>query len=98
MWKNIKGSENMSNHSGSYMLNEVLKSLEQHKVFEILKKDDIQKLIVDILSIASAYDCNDSEILLDIGKRLKICSFCLEYGTDFQSGVCGKCNERFYSD
>ncbi len=67
----------MSNHSGSYMLNEVLTLLDQAKVFELLGREATVKLLQDIVKLAERrYDCNSGEIMLNHGRRLGICRIC----------------------
>ena len=63
----------MSNHSGSYMLNDVLKELNNEGVFKYLGEQKTQDLTIKFLKIASQYDCNPGEILEDLGSELGIC-------------------------
>jgi hypothetical protein len=41
----------MSNHSGSYMLNDVLHMLEKRSVFELLGKEQSYELILEIIKM-----------------------------------------------
>ena len=50
----------MSNHSGSYMLNEVLQLLEKRGVFASLGREKAQQLVIDILRMSDKYDCTRS--------------------------------------
>ena len=81
----------MSNHSGSRMLNRILKMLEQEAVFEHLGKDSSQIVVQKILSISNFYDCNSGEVLEEIGERLGICSCCYKVAEKFQDGLCQNC-------
>ena len=89
----------MSNHSGSYTLNEILKMLEQEAVFEHLGKDSSQTVVQKILDISNYYDCNSGEILDEIGERLGICYCCRKIAEKFQDGLCQNCyGEDFISE
>jgi hypothetical protein len=55
----------MSNHSGSYMLNEILELMEQEQIFGWLGKEKTQSLVRNITNTACRkYDCNSGEIWL----------------------------------
>lgn len=86
----------MSNHSGSYMLNDVLKILEQESVFQFLGKEKTQKLIFDVLKVSNQYDCNPGEILEDIGEKIGICYCCQNTAEEFYNGICQTCHEKSF--
>ncbi len=86
----------MSNHSGSYMLNEILKTLLSHSVFESLETEKTQSIVLALLKISNDYDCNPGEILEDIGERLGVCYCCSNAAQDFREGVCLNCYEKYY--
>ena len=81
----------MSNHSASYLLNEVLHLLEQRGVFDLLEKQRTQELVLEIIRLAGRYDCNPGEILDEIDQRLGICSYCLTSQLDLVDGICSAC-------
>ncbi|MEQ8192419.1 MAG: hypothetical protein ABRQ39_30920 [Candidatus Eremiobacterota bacterium] len=81
----------MSNHDGSYMLNEVLILLEKRGYFSHMNPVETKKFVNEILSIGNEYDCNDGEILEDIGEKLGICYYCMEYNKDIEDGLCPSC-------
>ena len=83
----------MSNHDGSYMLNEVLILLEKRGFFSCMKPSETKKFIKSILKIGNEYDCNDGEILEDIGESLGICYCCVEFTKDLDDGVCSSCRK-----
>ncbi len=84
----------MSNHSGSYMLNQVLEMLEQKGVLADLGQEKAQELLADTVRISERYDCNSGEILDGIGERVGICYDCLRPATDFDhGGMCRACDE-----
>ena len=83
----------MSNHDGSYMLNEVLHLLDRAKVFEKLGKKDSQRLLLDLIKISDQHDCNPGEILEGIGEKLGICYCCRRTAEDLEGGICGKCRK-----
>jgi recombinational DNA repair protein RecR len=81
----------MSNHAGSYLLNEVLRLLEERGVFTQLGRKEAQRLVLDIVQLSHHYDCNSGEILDEIGQRVGICSWCLAARSDLVDGVCVSC-------
>lgn len=83
----------MANHSGSYMLNDVLKRLEASTVFESLGREQAQRLVVDIVKISLEYDCRGYEVLEGIGQRLGVCDSCLKPAEELRDGVCVECSE-----
>lgn len=84
----------MSNHAGSYQLNDVLKLLHAYRFFDTLEKERILSFIKSIVEIGNAYDCNNGEILDEIGKELGICYYCINFADEIdEGGVCVKCNE-----
>jgi hypothetical protein len=84
----------MSNHAGSYLLNEVLLLLEQRGVLAQMGREAAQRLVLDILNLSRHYDCNPSEILDEVGGRLGICRWCLTAKADLIDGVCVSCRDR----
>lgn len=82
----------MSNHTGSYMLNEVLLLLEEYDFFSNLTQEEILKFAHEIVTIGCRYDCNNGEIFDEIGKRLNYCYACAELATNLDEyGVCKEC-------
>ena len=81
----------MSNHSGSHMLNDVLRVLEKESVFDLLGKEKTQDLVVGILKVSRQYDCNPDEILDEMGERVGVCYYCQKGTDEFQSGLCKDC-------
>ncbi len=83
----------MSNHSGSYMLNEIIVLMGKYKIFENLGKDETYALVRDIIEISSNYDCNRGEILDGIGRELGICYSCMKQNKIFKDGLCSECRK-----
>ena len=81
----------MSNHSGSYLLNEVLHLLDQRGVFDLLGTQRTQDLVLEIVRLSRRYDCNSGEILDEMEQRVGICSWCLTAQPDLIDGVCSAC-------
>lgn len=81
----------MSNHSGSYMLNEMLQEMIEIGIFEKLNKKDSRALLKTVLSTGDQYDCNPGEILEDIGEDFEICYCCLKFDLPLKRGICQKC-------
>jgi hypothetical protein len=49
----------MSNHTGSYMLNDIIQLLNDEQVLNIIGLEKSQQVITQIVKIASKeYDCN----------------------------------------
>jgi len=83
----------MSNHSGSYMLNNVLRTAKDIGIFEVIGKDKAREFALELTKIGNHYDCNDGEILMDIGEELNICYCCLGESDVFEEGLCKSCRE-----
>ena len=81
----------MSNHSGSYMLNEVLELLEKNGVFKFLGEDKTENFISKIIRLSDRHDCNPGEILEGIGERLGFCRCCANKTKDLEHGQCVNC-------
>lgn len=84
----------VSNHSGSYLINETLQILDNDKVFELLGKEKTLQLLLKIKSLGFEYDCNDGEILDEIGEKLNICYTCWQYKDHLDCGICEECCPR----
>lgn len=81
----------MSNHSGSYMLNEVLVLLEKKGFFAKLEPQVVHAFLSEMVGIGWNYDCNQSEILMNIGERLGVCYYCMRPAQSFEDGLCPAC-------
>jgi recombinational DNA repair protein RecR len=88
----------MSNHSGSYMLNEVLIIMENASVFEYLGKEKTRQIVFEIIKMSHRYDCNIGEILDGIGECVGICSHCYEAADEFCDDVCKECYETYFAE
>lgn len=85
----------MSNHMGSYMLNNVLHLLDEKNVFQLLGREKTLELLQGINRIGCEYDCNDGEILETIGEKLTVCYICWEYHDILEEGICHPCKEKW---
>ncbi len=82
----------MSDHSGSYMLNDVLNLLNKEQIFASIDKDKTQSLIREIVKIATRkYDCNSGEILDGLTEEFEICYGCLNSSKNLEYGLCENC-------
>lgn len=83
----------MSNHSGSYMVNDLLKLMDQEHLFEDLGMEKTQSLIRRFVGIAQAYDCNGGEILENLTDRFQPCYCCLAntQAQDLNDGLYPRC-------
>ena len=84
----------MSNHSGSYMLNEVLEVMEEEQVFAQLGREKTIHLVQKIMEMSFRHDCNNGEILDGIGARLGICRCCVKVTQELTDGLCHDCRVR----
>jgi hypothetical protein len=82
----------MSNHSGSYMLNEVLYIVKDMGIFNTAGKEEFRKFALKLVELGYKYDCNKGEILLNIGKELGVCYCCLKETDDLEDGLCKECS------
>lgn len=86
----------MSNHSGSYMLNEVLCTAKDMGIFEAIGEEKARKFALALIEIGEDYDCNNGEIFEDIGKELGLCYCCLSEAEDINdNGLCKKCRSQW---
>lgn len=82
----------MSDHSGSYMLNDIIQMLDDEQVLETIGLQKTQQVITKLVRIATRqYDCNAGEILEGHTDRLHLCYCCLANTTDLESGLCRSC-------
>jgi hypothetical protein len=82
----------MSNHSGSYMLNEIISLLNREQVFEFWGKERTQRIMLEMLSRAtSEYDCNPGEVLEGHGTTLGLCYDCKLPADNVVDDLCQKC-------
>ena len=82
----------MPNHSGSYMLNELITILRREHCFDNLTQEKQQNLIEEIVKLACyEYNCNPGEILEGHTDYFKICYYCFAKTNDLESGLCVKC-------
>ena len=84
----------MSKHDESNILNEVLLLLEDYNFFKQIGSKKTHDFVKSIVEIGDNYDCNNAEILDEIGERIGICYCCLESAQDFVNGICKKCNNE----
>lgn len=84
----------MSNHSGSYQLNEILGLLDTEKVFDFWGREKTRNLLKEMVDLAQRkYDCNSGEILEGYAERFGICYGCLSLVDELQEGLCQSCYE-----
>ena len=82
----------MSNHSGSYMLNEIISLLNREQVFDFWGKERTQRIVLEMLSRATReYDCNPGEVLEGHGATLGLCYCCKSPADNVVADLCQKC-------
>ena len=89
--------DEMSNHSGSYMLNSMLLMLEREAFFAKIGPAKTAEFLRHILSCSQRCDCNGPEILDGIGELLAICDECFMPSEDLDHGTCASCRASFPS-
>ncbi|OON96497.1 MAG: hypothetical protein ATN31_01750 [Candidatus Epulonipiscioides saccharophilum] len=84
----------MSNHTGSYMLNNVLCELSNQTFFALLPLETRRSFAKRIMNIGTRCDCNEYEILEDVGRSVGLCEHC---GTHVPVGemLCNECADYF---
>jgi hypothetical protein len=84
----------MSNHSGSYLLNEVFHMMEDANILQHLDPKIRYKFMIDVVNMgAIKYDCNPGEILDVIGECYRICYSCLQECDIAEYGLCKECGQ-----
>lgn len=81
----------MSNHSGSYMLNNLLTMLERESYFARIGPDKTAEFVNEVVGLAIDYDGNPGEVLERIGERLGICYQCRRRSDLLKHGACPSC-------
>ena len=82
----------MSNHDGSYLINDILFLLDNYQVFKLLGKEKTLQFLASIRKIGCEHDCNAGEILEKIGANLGVCYRCWQYANTLEDGLCPKCH------
>ena len=83
----------MANHQGAYMLNGVLRMLEEESFFATLGPEKTERFIKRVVDLGYDDDCQSYEILRGIGPRLGICIMCSRPNDDLKNGECPSCRE-----
>ena len=84
----------MSNHSGSYMLNEIVHGLVDMGVLNIMSAAQTKMLRKLLRRVRGEYDCNWSEIMdAELAKLLKTCARCADESEEVSAdyGICAAC-------
>jgi hypothetical protein len=81
----------LSNHSGSYLLNEVLDSFFDLKLNEEVGKEATVEFVKRLVKIGHSYDCNPGEVLEGFDKIIHLCYSCLKQSDDLEDGLCPSC-------
>lgn len=87
----------MSNHSGSYMLNEVLHRLHEIGFVKKFGKQQAQQFAFDLIKRAYRYyDCNPGEILNKLGTVYGVCACCMQPAAKILDDWCLQCRAESY--
>ena len=85
----------MSNHSGSYMLNDAIEILNRYQVFSAMEKATLQIMIKEIVEMASMdYGCSPGEILDGYAHQFSLCYCCLSQTNDLEGQLCTECRRN----
>lgn len=85
----------MSNHSGSYLLNDCLRLFHREGVFTQLGRDRSRKLVLELINSACRqWDCNGGEILDGLAEVFGICLGCRTLTDDLERELCPTCREN----
>jgi hypothetical protein len=71
--------------------NDVLVTAKGKGIFEAVGKEKAREFAMELVKIGRDYDCNDGEVLEDIGEELEICYYCLKEANDIEDGLCKEC-------
>lgn len=85
----------MSNHAGSYMLNEAITILNRHRVFAGIDKTARRTLMREIVAMADRYDCNQGEVLAEVAAEFYLCSYCLADTDNPADELCPTCRAEW---
>jgi hypothetical protein len=82
----------MSNHAGSYMLNEVITILDRHQAFAGMDETALRAVMREIVEMAkNEYDCNQGEILEGVAQQFHLCYYCLADNDNPADELCPTC-------
>ena len=84
----------MSNHSGSYMLNEIVHGLVDMGVLNELSAAQRKSLCELLWRVRGEYDCNWGEIMdAELARLLKACAQCADECEEVSAdeGICAAC-------
>ena len=84
----------MSNHVDGYILNHVLRTLDEESLFDYLGRKRTQNITLNFLRLSREYDCNPGEVLEGIGQRTGVCYLCERAADDFVGDLCKECHEE----
>ncbi len=83
----------MSNHSGSYLLNELLAEAVDLGLLDPISDQQRERLTKKLWSLCREYDCNWGEIIdIPLSEKLGVCRYCGELSTELDEN--GYCNNH----
>ncbi|HIE29378.1 TPA: hypothetical protein EYP66_19075 [Candidatus Poribacteria bacterium] len=83
----------MSNHAGSYMLNDLLSKMVEFGYFKDMNEVENKKFLTMINKLIFYNDCNLGEVFDEkLAKVFNICRYCSKYRLDINDeGYCKEC-------
>jgi hypothetical protein len=87
----------MSNHDGSYMLNEVLETLVDLGIDAKIGKETTLAFVRKVVQIGENHDGNPGEILEGLG-QFGLCYLCMKTSDVLRRGLCPPCASETFGD
>lgn len=83
----------MSNHSGGYILNELLHEINTLGLLTHISDESKEKLIMKLLKLCGGYDCNWGEIIdEELASLFSVCRYCRKTKPEIgKGGYCVTC-------
>lgn len=82
----------MTDYTGSYMLNDIIRLLDRQQVLDVLGFEATQQMLISITQLATSdHGCNRGEILEGYAERFAICYCCLSITDDLVQRLCPNC-------
>lgn len=81
----------MSDHFNSFLMNDVLRLLEEQSFFAKIGEERTLRFVQDALALSRYHDGNPGEALAGVGQRLGICYYCWDRRTELRQGICPDC-------
>ena len=82
----------MANRSGTIILNEVLKEMNNMGLLDEIGEEKTKELIKKLIKIGNDFDCENGDIVKDLEAIAKVCYCCNNIVDELNEyGCCEKC-------